>query len=88
MSFGRIVAETFCIYPWTNIHTNTDGRCKLCCNIYTEDYITIDDEFAILTQFDEILLQILYDRRLSPGISEKEASQLVREIASEIKIKR
>jgi hypothetical protein len=47
-----------------------------------------DDEFAILTQFDEILLQILYDRRLSPGISEKEASQLVRDIASEIKIKR
>ena len=47
-----------------------------------------DDEFATLTQFDEILLQILYDRRLRPGISEKEASQLVREIASEIKINR
>ena len=56
MIFGRIVAETFCIYPWTNIHTNTDGRCKLCCNIYTEDYITIDDEFAILghQEFDDI----------------------------------
>ena len=47
-----------------------------------------DDEFATLTQFDEILLQILYDRRLHPGISEKEASQLVREIASEINIDR
>lgn len=56
MIFGRIVAETFCIYPWTNIHTNTDGRCKLCCNIYTEDYVTIDDEFAILghQEFDDI----------------------------------
>ena len=47
-----------------------------------------DDEFATLTQFDEILLQILYDRRLHPGISEKEASQLVGEIASEINIDR
>ena len=47
-----------------------------------------DDEFATLTQFDEILLQILYDRRLHSGISEKEASQLVREIASEINIDR
>ena len=45
-----------------------------------------DDEFATITQFDEILLQILYDRRLYPGISEKEASQLVREITSEIKV--
>ena len=45
-----------------------------------------DDEFATLTQFDEILLQILYDLRLHPGISEREASQLVREITSEIKV--
>ena len=44
-----------------------------------------DDEFATLTKFDEILLQILYDNRLYPGISEKEASQLVRQIAKEIK---
>ena len=45
-----------------------------------------DDEFAILTKFDEILLQILYDHRLNPGISKKEASQLVRQIANEINI--
>ena len=44
MNFGRTVSDTFCMYPWVNVHTNTDGRCKLCCNIYTEDYITIDDE--------------------------------------------
>ena len=43
-----------------------------------------DDEFATLTKFDEILLQILYDHRLYPGISEKEASHLVRQIATEI----
>ena len=45
-----------------------------------------DDEFATLTKFDEILLQILYDHRLYPGISEKEASHLVRQIAKEINI--
>ena len=45
-----------------------------------------DDEFATLTKFDEILLQILYDNRLYPGISEKESSQLVRQIAKEINI--
>ncbi len=43
-----------------------------------------DDEFATLTKFDEILLRILYDYRLQPGISEKEAAQLVKQIATEI----
>tara|TARA_B100001057_G_scaffold363715_1_gene366441 strand:- start:693 stop:1619 length:927 start_codon:yes stop_codon:yes gene_type:complete len=43
-----------------------------------------DDEFATLTKFDEILLQILYNNRLQPGISEKEAAQLVKKIATEI----
>ena len=45
-----------------------------------------DDEFATLTKFDEILLQILYDRRLNSGISKKEASQLVRQIANGINL--
>ena len=43
-----------------------------------------DDEFATLTKFDEILLRILYDHRLQPGISQKEAAQLVKQIATEI----
>ena len=43
-----------------------------------------DDEFATLTKFDEILLQILYNNRLQPGISKKEAAQLVKQIATEI----
>jgi len=45
-----------------------------------------DDEFATLTKFDEILLQILYDHRLNSGISKREASELVRQIANEINI--
>ena len=45
-----------------------------------------DDEFATLTKFDEILLQILYDHRLYPGLSQKEASHLVSQIANEINI--
>ena len=43
-----------------------------------------DDEFATLTKFDEILLQILYDHRLNSGIAKREASELVRQIANEI----
>jgi len=43
-----------------------------------------DDEFATLTKFDEILLRILYDHRLQPGISKKSAAQLVKQIATEI----
>ncbi len=45
-----------------------------------------DDEFATLTKFDEILLQILYDHRLNSGLSKREAYQLVRQIANEINI--
>ncbi len=32
-----------------------------------------DEEFALLTRHDELLLQILYDRRLRPGMTESEA---------------
>ena len=48
MNFGRTVSDTFCMYPWVNVHTNTDGRCKLCCNIYTEDYVQHEGRDAIL----------------------------------------
>jgi organic radical activating enzyme len=40
--------NTWCVYPWINLHTNTDGRCKLCCHIYTEDYIQHEGRDAIL----------------------------------------
>ncbi len=43
-----------------------------------------DDEFATITKFDGILLQILYDHRLNSGVSEKEASELIKQIAYEI----
>jgi hypothetical protein len=42
-----------------------------------------DDEFATLTSFDEILLQILYDYRLRSGISRQEASEYVRQLAKD-----
>lgn len=42
------VSKTFCVYPWINLHTNTDGRCKLCCHVYTEDYIQVAEKDAIL----------------------------------------
>ena len=44
-----------------------------------------DQEFALLTEHDEILLRILYDRRLRPGMQADEARPLLPEIISEIR---
>lgn len=43
-----------------------------------------DEEFALLTLHDELLLRILYDPRLRPGMSEAEATPIVRQIAGEL----
>ncbi|WP_253798808.1 DUF2927 domain-containing protein [Rhodovulum sp. P5] len=43
-----------------------------------------DEEFALLTGHDEMLLRILYDRRLSPGMTEDEARPIVETIAAEL----
>ncbi len=43
-----------------------------------------DEEFGLLTTHDELLLKILYDDRLSPGMSAAEAAPIAREIASEL----
>jgi hypothetical protein len=42
-----------------------------------------DDEFALLTTHDEMLLKILYDRRLHAGISAEAARPIIRQIARE-----
>ena len=41
-----------------------------------------DSEFALLTEHDEHLLRILYDRRLRPGMTADEAIPLVRRIVA------
>ncbi|PQO22208.1 hypothetical protein C2I36_14250 [Rhodobacteraceae bacterium WD3A24] len=41
-------------------------------------------EFARLTAHDELLLRILYDPRLEPGMTEAEARPIVRRIAAEL----
>ncbi len=44
-----------------------------------------DEEFGLLTTHDELLLQMLYDRRLSPpGMTEAEARPIVNQIATEL----
>ena len=43
-----------------------------------------DEEFAFLTRHDELLLQILYDPRLTPGLRPDEARPIVRRIAEEV----
>lgn len=43
-----------------------------------------DEEFAFLTWHDELLLKILYDPRLRPGMREAEARPIVLQIAHEL----
>ncbi|WP_292293736.1 DUF2927 domain-containing protein [Marivita sp.] len=43
-----------------------------------------DEEFALLTRHDEMLLKILYDPRLTPGMSADEARPIVKRIAEEL----
>lgn len=43
-----------------------------------------DDEFALLTRHDELLLRMLYDPRLRPGITADEARPTVQTIAAEL----
>ena len=43
-----------------------------------------DDEFALLTGHDELLLQMLYDPRLRPGMSAQDAAPITRILAREL----
>lgn len=43
-----------------------------------------DDEFALLTNHDELLLKMLYDPRLHPGMTAQDAAPLTRTIAAEL----
>lgn len=43
-----------------------------------------DEEFALLTRHDELLLKMLYDPRLRPGMTEAEAAPIARRIAAEL----
>lgn len=47
-----------------------------------------DGEFALLTEHDEHLLRILYDRRLEPGMMAEQAMPIVRRIAAGIPLAR
>ncbi|WP_137701821.1 DUF2927 domain-containing protein [Marimonas lutisalis] len=43
-----------------------------------------DDEFAFLTTHDEMLLKMLYDRRLQPGMRFETARPIIQQIAAEL----
>jgi hypothetical protein len=43
-----------------------------------------NEEFALLTRQDELMLRILYDRRLRPGMTLQEAAPIVARIANEL----
>ena len=43
-----------------------------------------DDEFALLTKHDELLLKMLYDKRLRPGMTAEQVNPITRIIAREL----
>ncbi|MEZ5724411.1 MAG: DUF2927 domain-containing protein [Paracoccaceae bacterium] len=43
-----------------------------------------DEEFALLTRYDAMLLKMLYDKRLTPGMTAESAGPIIREIAQEM----
>lgn len=43
-----------------------------------------DEEFGLLTHHDELLLQMLYDRRLRPGMTAAQARPIIQKIANEL----
>ncbi|MEM9975649.1 MAG: DUF2927 domain-containing protein [Pseudomonadota bacterium] len=43
-----------------------------------------DEEFGLLTGHDDMLLRMLYDRRLTPGMTPARAKPIVRQIAGEL----
>lgn len=43
-----------------------------------------DNEFALMTRHDELLLEILYDGRLEPGMTPENSMPIVRQIAAEL----
>ena len=43
-----------------------------------------DEEFGLLTHHDELLLQMLYDKRLRPGMTVQEARPIIKQIAAEL----
>lgn len=36
---GAVDSKTFCVMPWTNLATETNGKCKICCIVMTNRYI-------------------------------------------------
>lgn len=43
-----------------------------------------DEEFALLTRHDELLLRMLYDRRLQPGMTPETARPIVQSLAAQL----
>lgn len=44
--------DRLCLLPWLNIHTNTDGKIKLCCNIHLDHFVNILEKDLSITYFN------------------------------------
>ena len=47
-------SKNFCVMPWTNLATETNGKCKICCVVMTNKYIKKSDESDFHIQSDPI----------------------------------
>lgn len=43
LGIGATNSKTFCVYPFFNINSNTDGSIKLCCNIRDNSHVKKDN---------------------------------------------
>ena len=48
------LSANFCVMPWTNLATETNGKCKICCVVMTNRYIKKDDGSDFEIQTDQI----------------------------------
>jgi MoaA/NifB/PqqE/SkfB family radical SAM enzyme len=37
------LSKTFCVMPWINLSTETNGNCKICCVVMSDRYVTRQD---------------------------------------------
>ncbi len=48
------ISKNFCVMPWTNLATETNGKCKICCIVMTNRYIKKEDGSDFEIQSDPI----------------------------------
>lgn len=53
-SYPKDLGPSFCVMPWINLATETNGKCKICCIVMTNRYIKREDGSDFEIQTDPI----------------------------------